>query len=151
MRENSAMHREAFDLLCGDLLGRGMSRMVFASKLLPDCVVKVEEGAGQFQNVIEWETWQRVMGTPYSRWFAQCKWISPNGSVLIMERTRPPGLDDYPERMPVFLTDMKRTNYGMARSNGDISWLVCHDYGTSLLFEHGMTKRMKKANWYDES
>lgn len=25
----------------------------------------------------------------------------------------------------------------------------CHDYGTHLMFEHGMTKRMVKADWWD--
>jgi len=127
-----------------------MSRNVFSSPLLPGSVVKVEEGAGQFQNVVEWETWQRVKDTPASKWFAQCQWISPNGTILIMERTRPPGPKEFPERMPVFLCDFKRTNYGMVKTikNGT-EHFVCHDYGTHLMFENGMTKRMRKANWWD--
>lgn len=144
MSENTATFRQAFDLLCDQRIGYGMSRSVFSSKLLPNSVIKVEEGAGQFQNVVEWETWQRVRDTPFSRWFAACKWISPNGTILIMERTRPPAPSEFPNMMPVFLCDFKRTNYGISEN-----WLVCHDYGTSLIFEHGMTKRMRKANWYD--
>lgn len=140
---------EAFNLLCDQLIGRGMSRDVYSSKLLPDCVIKVETGAGSFQNVIEWETWQRVIGSPASRWFAECKWIGAAGQILIMERTRPPAPSEFPAKVPVFLTDLKRTNYGMAVSKGDKEWLVCHDYGTHLLFEHGMTKRLKKADWWD--
>ena len=142
MNENT--FRQAFDLLCDQCIGHGMSRSVFSSKILPDHVIKVEDGAGQFQNVVEWETWQRVRDTPFSRWFAACKWISPNGTILIMERTRPPAPSEFPNMMPVFLCDFKRTNYGISEN-----WLVCHDYGTSLIFEHGMTKRMRKANWYD--
>lgn len=148
-------HREAFHLLCDQRIGGGMSREVYSSKILPDCVIKVEDGAGRFQNIVEWETWQRVMDTPYSRWFAACRWISPNGQILIMERTIPPGPADYPERMPVFLCDYKRTNYGLSQltvaETGKPSHVfVCHDYGTNQLFEHGLTKRMRKVEWWDE-
>lgn len=150
MTTNSSTWCQAYDLLCDQQLGHGMSRTVFSSKILPDCVVKVEEGSGQFQNVVEWETWQRVKDTPYSRWFAACRWISPNGTILIMERTRPAAPAEFPDKMPAFLCDFKRTNYGMAKSNkGDKEWFVCHDYGTNLLFENGMTKRMRAAKWWD--
>lgn len=142
-------HVEAFDLLCDERIGYGMSRQVFTSKLLPGCVIKVEQDAGRFQNVMEWETWQRVRDTPASRWFAECKWISPNGRILIMERTRPAAASEFPDKVPVFLSDLKRTNFGMARSSGEKEWFVCHDYGTNLLFEHGMTKRLKRAEWWD--
>ena len=63
-----------------------------------------------------------------------------------MERTRPAGDVQYPDRMPAFLCDFKRRNYGMLADN-----LVCHDYGTNLLFEHGMTKRMIAARWSDSA
>jgi hypothetical protein len=143
---------DAFNMFCGDVIGRGMSRTVYASPLLPNSVVKVETGAQQFQNIVEWETWQRVKDTPASRWFAACEFISPCGIVLVMQRTRSAGLGEFPDRVPVFLTDLKRTNYGMVGANrdgGGKQFLVCHDYGTHMLFEHGMTKRTKKANWWD--
>lgn len=151
---DSATYRQAFDLLCDQLLGRGMSRNVFSSKILPDCVIKVEDGAGSFQNVIEWETWQRVKDTSASRWFAACRWISPNGTILVMERTRPAAPSEFPESMPTFLCDFKRTNYGMVQSatrtgKPGQEWFVCHDYGTHLMFENGMTKRMRKVEWWD--
>jgi hypothetical protein len=144
MTTNAAMHREAFHLLCDELLYEGMSRAVWSSKIIPDCVIKVEERCGMFQNIVEWETWQRVKDTPASRWFAECKWISPNGSVLIMERTRPASDREYLDKMPCFLSDFKRRNYGMAGK-----FLVCHDYGTNMLFEFGMSKRMVRADWSD--
>lgn len=152
MSENA--FRQAFDLLCDREIGNGMSRQVFSSKLLPDCVVKVEETPGRFQNVVEWETWQRVKDTEFSRWFAACRWISPNGSILIMERTRQPAPSEFLDLMPAFLCDFKRTNYGMLppgpSRTGKADFLVCHDYGTHLMFENGMTKRMRKANWWNE-
>lgn len=154
MSDYSHIHEDAFNLFCDERIGYGMSRDVFSSRQLPDCVIKIEKDSHRFQNVIEWETWQRVRDTDVSRWFAACRWISPNGRVLVMERTRPPAPSEFPERMPAFLCDFKRTNYGMAKAEGkngkpDTEWLVCHDYGTHLMFEHGMTKRMQKANWWD--
>lgn len=149
MSDNNATWRQSFDLLCADLIGRGMSRNVFSSKLLPDCVVKVEEDAGRFQNIIEWETWQRVKDTDHAKWFAACRWISPNGTILIMERTRPPAPREFLDKMPVFLCDFKRTNYGMASLGKGRERLVCHDYGTHLMFENGMSNRLKKADWWD--
>ena len=145
MSVNPSIHREAFNLLCDDLIYQGMSRAVWTSLVMEDCVIKVEDRRGYFQNVIEWETWQRVKNTPMAKWFAPCRWISPNGSILVMERTSPAGDVQYPEKMPAFLNDFKRRNYGML---GEA--LVCHDYGMNLLFEHGTTKRTIKANWGNE-
>ncbi|WP_402718482.1 hypothetical protein [Janthinobacterium rivuli] len=146
MSTNPSIHRVAFGLQCDDLIYTGMSRAVWTSSLVPDCVIKIEERAGYFQNVVEWETWQRVKDTPLSRWFAACRWISPNGTILVMERTRAAGDAQYPEKMPAFLCDFKRRNYGMSGE-----FLVCHDYGTNMLFENGMTKRMIKADWSDSA
>lgn len=146
------IYEQAFNLLCDEKIGHGMSRTVFSSKLLPRSVIKTEDVAQKFQNVIEWETWQRVKDTAYSRWFAECQWISTDGSVLIMERTQPATPAEYPVQMPRFLTDFKRRNYGISPSNKDGTgkrWLVCHDYGTHLLFEHGMSRALRKAHWTD--
>lgn len=154
MTDDSAVHLDAFNLFCGDRIGYGMSRQVFDSPMLPDCVIKVEKDSHRFQNVIEWETWQRVRDTAASRWFAACHWISPNGRVLIMEKTERPDPDAYPEKMPAFLSDFKRTNFGLSmmkdpKTGKPAKALVCHDYGTHLMFEHGMTTRLKKAEWWD--
>jgi hypothetical protein len=150
--------KECFDILCHRLIGEGSSRRVFSSKVMPECVIKIEEDCGKFQNVMEWETWQRVRGTPYSHWFAECKWISPNGLVLVMQRTEPAMEKEYPVKMPAFLSDFKRPNYGiitnytLAKLNKPkIRTFVCHDYGTNLLMEHGMTsKKMTTADWSEE-
>lgn len=146
---SDAAFEEAFNLLCGEKIGSGMSRDVFECALLPDCVVKVENSPHRFQNIMEWETWQFVQFTSASRWFATCKWISPNGKILIMERTRPPAPAEFTDKVPVWFTDLKPTNWGMASTNKDgKEYLVCHDYGTSLMLQEGtVTKRMKKADW----
>lgn len=143
MSNNVAVHRELFHLICADRIGIGLSREVFDSKILPNSVIKVEENAGRFQNVIEWETWQRVKTTHFGKWFCPCEHISACGSVLIMRKTTTPVI--FPKRLPVFLGDHKRKNYGMVDGR-----FVCHDYGTNLLFENGMTKKMRGVEWWDE-
>lgn len=144
MSDNSFIHKELFWLIAGDSLGSGMSRSTYQCKINPNWVIKAEEGAGQFQNILEWQTWQEVKETDFAKWFAPCVHISACGSVLVMERTAPPTPAEYPELMPVFLTDFKRPNYGILGGR-----IVCHDYGTNRLMVTGMTKRMKKAGWWE--
>lgn len=149
----SLAFQEAFNLLCGDLIGQGCSRKVFECALLPDAVVKVEEGPRSFENIVEWTIWQQVVGTPASRWFAECRWISPEGHVLIMERTTPARLKDLPLEVPQWCSDLKRTNWGIAADDKDSGrWAVCHDYGwlSSQVIKHGTaSKRLRKAEWID--
>lgn len=142
MSDNAFIHKEAFWLLAEKELGRGMSRVVYESPLLPHAVIKTEDRRKHFQNVIEWETWERVKDTEFAKWFAPCLQISMCGGVLIQAKTTAP--HRFPDKMPAFLCDFKRTNYGMHKGR-----IVCHDYGTHLMFENGMTKRMRKAEWWD--
>lgn len=144
MGENTFIHKEVFRLLCEDEIGSGMSRRVWTSPFLPGRVVKTEEGSRRFQNVFEWETWNQVKDTKWARWFAPCVTISPCGGVLVMERTSRPTEKQFVARMPVFLTDFKRENYGMLKGR-----LVCHDYGTNVLMQTGLNDRLKKVEWWD--
>lgn len=151
----SAAFEEAFNLLCGEKIGSGMSREVFECRLLPGFVVKVETDPYRFQNILEWETWNIVMETKAAHWFAECRWISPSGKVLVQERTRPASALELPEKVPVWFTDLKRQNWGMAKPRMKCAtpgreWPVCHDYGTGLMLQEGTTtRRLKKADWYD--
>jgi hypothetical protein len=135
---------QAFHLLCDEQIGSGIARNVFSSQVLASSVVKVEDRIGSFQNVVEWETWQRVKETEFAKWFAPCEWISGDGSILVMKRTQPAREGEFPKKMPAFLTDFKRTNYGVLGKR-----IVCHDYGLTTMLECGMTKRMKNVNWWD--
>lgn len=141
---NESAKREAFWLLCDNRIDHGMSRVVYTCTLNRDWVVKVETTAGQFQNVMEWEVWHRVKGTALEKWFAPCHHISSSGVVLIQSRTRQPRNSEYPDRMPIFFTDFKRSNYGLLGRR-----LVCHDYGTALITEHGLSHRLRKVEWWD--
>jgi hypothetical protein len=142
--QNPVLQSEFTMSMCGRHLGAGIGRRVFEYALNPDThVVKFEDCNGsRFQNVLEWETWQRVKGTRHERWFAPCVWISQSGGILIMRRTTRPV--QFPAKMPAYLCDFKRDNYGLLDGK-----FVCHDYGTNLLIENGLTSRMRKAEWWD--
>lgn len=137
---------DAFNFLCGNLIGRGMDRDVFECNLRKDVVIKVEAAdvRCRFQNLQEWMVWGRIAGTEFEKWFAPVLEISPNGRCLMMARTEVLGQAELPDRMPAFFTDFKRQNFG--RYQGRI---VCHDYGSNLLMEQGMTRRMRKVKWRD--
>lgn len=136
--------RDFVDLFAGEYLGGGTARHVFTLRTDPTMVVKVETTANSFQNVQEWDVWLRVRETSHAKWFAPCVNISTCGIVLIQRRTMPATEVDYPEKIPSFFTDLKRTNFGRLEDR-----LVCHDYGLNLLMEEGMTKKLRKAKWWD--
>ena len=89
------------DIIRGEKLGSGSSRMVY--DFLPDenLVIKLESDYS-FQNIIEWELWDRIKFTKHSEWFAPCHYISSNGKVLIQSKTLPVRLEELPKKIPVF-------------------------------------------------
>ena len=77
--------------LCGEVLGEGASRHTYVYNLDPKYVIKVETGNGG-NNMVEYLLWEEVKGLTgnlewVKNWFAPVKWISPNGKLLVMERT----------------------------------------------------------------
>ena len=143
------LQREFFDFICGKMIGSGVARTVF--EYLPsnnkEYVVKIEDSAGSFQNVIEWEMWDYFKDSDLGkRWLAPCWSISPCGTVMMQSRTQPlPKGYRLPKKMPVFLGDLKSSNYGLLKGR-----LVAHDYGTGFVKITGMhnMRRMCRANWW---
>lgn len=133
---------DLFYLTCGKQLGAGSVREVYECNFDPSIVLKFEEAGGSFQNVIEWNVWERIQCTNLAKWFAPCVDISSNGSILLMKKTESIREAELPERIPNFLTDLKPSNWGMYNGHP-----VVHDYGLNLLMEKGMTKRMVKVDW----
>lgn len=131
---------DLYGLVCGNQLGEGSARTVFECRLNSDLVVKIETKGGSFQNVTEWETW-RVWSEckDVAKWLAPCVEISACGTVLLQKRTANI-LGKLPDKVPFFLTDLKRSNYGKIGNQ-----LVCHDYG-NLIPE--LSSKMKKAEWW---
>lgn len=139
---------EAYRLLCGRMIGEGQFRKVYICNFDPTLVVKVEEMAGNFSNVFEWELWHKHI--------SKCDWakklyappvsISPSGAIMIQKRTKP--ATEFPDWTPSIWTDMKRTNYGMLEGR-----LVCHDFGHTSIPEVGLGEKMKVSlsHWWDEN
>lgn len=140
-----AVYRDFASLFCGAPLGEGIGRETYVLATDPAKVVKIERGAGSFQNVLEWETWNELSETKYARYLAPCHWISPSGIVLVQTRVAPltPEYEDV--RLPEFLCDFKRSNYGVLDGR-----VVCCDYGTNLLINHGAyASKRRKPDWWD--
>lgn len=140
---NDFILREGFNIFCGREIGFGIGRKVHLHRTDPTLVIKVEEHSRSFQNVVEYETWQALMHTPFAKWLAPVIEISASGTVLIMKRTTPCPDKKLPTRMPAWLSDYKSENYGMLDGK-----FVCHDYGTNLLLNHGAFRnKMKAVDW----
>lgn len=131
--------------LCGELLGKGMSREVYAWSPNEELVLKLETG-DHFQNVMEWETWWKAKETKHACWLAPPVWISGCGTALLMHRTAPLRRGEEPESLPAWLSDHKRRNFGTL-----LGRVVCHDYGTNLLLNHGAAAgRMKRCEYWND-
>lgn len=133
--------QDLFDLVAPECIAIGSTRTVFRANSKQ--VFKFETNAKRFQNIIEWETWEIVKHTKFAKWFAPCIDISNNGAILAQEFCRDLEDSELPEEVPVFLCDIKRSNFGMLDGN-----VVCRDYGNNYLIDRGFnTKKMKKAEW----
>lgn len=130
---------EAFNVLCGDLIGEGCHRKVFACKVDPGLVVKVETNTLEFANVNEYQLWQNYCDTDCGKWLAPCVQLSPYGRILLQRHCDPVRKDELPEKMPAFLTDHKLENFGMYEGR-----LVCFDYATIIV---NPSLAMRKAHW----
>jgi len=134
---------DLFRMLCGERIGKGTSREVYECAYDPRFVVKIESAPGSFQNVTEWNMWWDADRIPHAaEWLAPCVKISPCGIVLIQKRTKP--AKNYPKKLPEWLTDTKRTNYGMIGRR-----FVCHDYGVNTMRNSGLSKHLRKVDWWD--
>ena len=140
----STMTKDLFELVVGDKIGEGIGRQVFEYLPDPELVIKFEDKGGSFQNVIEWNIWQRVQWVKGVHiWFAPCERISPCGTILLQKKTFTGDKKKYPLKLPAYLTDTQYSNYGFMKGNR----FVCHDYGSNLMVENGMTSRMRKVKW----
>jgi len=140
----------ALDMVLGEYIGSGATRVVYSYGPDPRYVVKIQDDeTSGFDNVIEWSIWSLVENyqaeayRDITRWFAPCKCISDNGRMLIQRKTKPiNSMADLPDKIPNFFTDIKPENFGLIGKN-----LVCHDYADVLyrLGYLGFNKRMRSA------
>lgn len=137
------VHEDAFNLLCGKLLGEGIHRKVFECRLDPTLVVKVEipQDWRYFANVHEMKFWdEHRYFKKVADWLAPCEYMSPDGRILLQKKVLP--ITDravLPDKVPSFLTDLKVENFGLYEGR-----LVCIDYALSIPTP---STRPKKAHW----
>lgn len=129
---HDAVQGDFNEMMLGERLGEGVGREVFADRMNPRRVIKLEENG--FQNVTEHLVWAALCDTVWAPWFARCFWISANGRVLIQERAflparRPP----MPDLVPNFVNDARECNMGVVRGR----WVFC-DYGHTNLLRLGL-------------
>lgn len=115
------------DLTLGDLLGEGIARKVYACRIAPQYVIKLEYTQDpDFQNVAEWEMWHAAPAR-LKKWLAPVYDISTDGKALLMARCDPCPEHMYPKRLPKILDDMHRGNIGLYEGRP-----VAMDYGRPL-------------------
>jgi hypothetical protein len=141
---NDQVYVDAFNLLCGEKLGDGYSREVFRCKLRPDLVVKVEAAEYRtFANVHEMQFWDdNQFCKKISAWLAPCEYLSPDGRLLLQKRCDPiPSTMKMPFKVPAFMADLKRDNFGLLDGK-----IVCIDYA---LTDATPSMRLKKSHLDD--
>lgn len=135
--------KELFNFTCGEYLGSGISRHVFAYEPDDRYVIKMEVGA-TCQNWLEWRLWHDLTEHENQKWLAPCIRISGCGMWMVQARTKkPPENYKWPEKLPAFLTDQSHENYGLYKGR-----LVAHDYGVNLCNNYARSKRMRRADWH---
>lgn len=79
------IEQDFFRMFCGERLGSGVGREVYVYARDDKYVVKLENIAQSFQNVLEWDTWCDASYREHDikKWFAPCDSISDCGTVLI--------------------------------------------------------------------
>jgi hypothetical protein len=114
--------------LVGEKIGSGCYRTVYEYNLDKKYVIKIEP-LNTNCNVTEYMLWNEIRGLTgnlawVKDWFAPVKWISPNGRVLVMQRTKVDYKKEKPKKIPKFMWDVKEDNFGWIGNK-----FVCHDYG----------------------
>lgn len=137
-------YQELSSVMIGSFIGDGIARKVYRCLMNRDYVCKIESGARSFQNVSEWETWKWVEGNKQlEKWFAPCFRISGSGTILLQRYCEPLRDADLPKRLPSFLCDLKKENFGMLNNR-----VVCCDYGTVHSAIRQTSRKLVNAKWF---
>lgn len=139
----TVIFEDAFNMLCGNKLGRGIHRDVFECKLRPDLVVKVEYDIDfrYFANVLEMKFWtDHAQYKAVANWLAPCEFLSPDGRLLLQKKVSPVRHNELPEKLPAFLTDTKTNNFGILDGR-----LVCVDYAMTI---PNPSTRLRAVQWW---
>lgn len=128
MRLSDDSASDLFHLVCGEELGNGAYRTVYAHCLDKTKVVKHDNGSN-WSNINEFQIWSEYQDTPLADWLAPVHFISARGLWLIQARTTPIPIGKYPKKVPAIFADLRPANWGMYKGRP-----VCHDYGNHSVF-----------------
>ncbi len=133
------------DFVLGEYLGSGIYRDVYEYALDKNWVIKIENKDGNGENWAEWRLYHAIKYSEHKKWFAECKWISDNGLIMMQRKTEEFSKKEkkLPKKIPNYFTDVKQSNFGWIGNQ-----LVCHDYSFTLeklTSCGGISKRMKSS------
>ena len=129
----SAPMRDMITMMCGERLGNGAFRVVHDYNMGPldKYVIKIEP-LNTGHNEREYLLWEQIKWlsgdlTWVKPWFAPVKYISPNGRILIQEKTKPipESIDLEKLKVPEMIHDAGVRNFGYLKGH-----VCCHDYGS---------------------
>lgn len=135
--------------ICGELIGFGCYRSVYALKGNPDYVVKIEDDptTGTFANITEWRNYINNREWKFlADYLAPCELITEDGRVLIQRRVTFKSKELYPTHVPIMFTDIKTANFGWIGKQ-----FVCCDYAyiPVCVVQKGGIKMQRVENWID--
>ena len=139
--DNGPGARDALELLLGEQLGSGVSRITFRSRMNRAHVVKIECGYSG-QNQMEQTVWLHAYGTPAAKWLAPCHDLSPWGAVLIQDYCEPLPIHMRPDKIPAWAADTDERNWALLDGRP-----VIVDYGHVGLHRALASKAMRAPRW----
>lgn len=134
-------HSDFIKQVCGDILGEGSYRDVYAMKDFPKLVIKIERSMDEanFANVTEFRNYiNNRFWLALKDWLAPCWGITSDGVMMIQRRVTFRDPKHYPALIPSVFTDTKYSNYGWIGKK-----FVACDYS----FLTHSSFRMKKVVW----
>lgn len=146
IHENLNSSYGLLETFVGDYLGSGVYRDVYVNNLNKKQVIKIaKDGYGAVANMKEFDIWCEVVGFKnglqwVKDWFCPVVSLSSNGAILIMERTFDKPGKKKPDKIPAFLFDTHKGNFGWLGNR-----FVCHDYASIPFFRDTVKKKMKKS------
>lgn len=149
--DNADIMMAYHDMLCGNLISEGCSRIVYECGYDKSCVVKIHKNVNRLpsDNILEWELWNMIkcMTNDVPKWFAPCVGISENGRILIQKKTKPLTDKQWENttKIPTFLSDVKRSNFGIYKGH-----ICMHDYAFTL-YRLNISNKMRNISKEDRN
>lgn len=140
---NNRVSEDLFDMVAGELLGKGVYRNVYT--FLPDdsLVLKVETDSGSFANIREYQMWTTYSyNKKLSKWFAPCVQLSNRGQFLLQKKVGVIDGRKLPDKIPPMIADGHLGNWGIYEDR-----VVCCDYGNHRSHEISSKEKFVNAQW----